>query len=77
LFQQFPMLEQCFTWHLEKHEFEIQKKMPPGGIPAPQKVSMSVGVSKGAGAAQAMNNSNRESGNPADVPQGNGPRGPR
>jgi len=77
LFQAFPVLEQCFTWHLEKHEFEIQKKMPPGGIPAPQKVSMSVGVSKGAGAAQALNNSNRESGNPDDVPRGNGPNGPR
>lgn len=77
LFKSFPALEQCFTWHLEKHEFEIAKKMPPGGIPAPQKVSMSVGVSKGAGAGQAMANSNRESGNPDDVPRGNGPRGPQ
>ena len=70
LFAQYPVLEQYFTWHLEKHEFEIAKKMPPGGVPPPQKVSMSIGAQAG-GNAVGLKNSNRESGNPADVPSGN------
>lgn len=73
LFAQYPVLEQCFTWHLEKHELEIQKKQPPGGIPPPQKVSMSIGKQAGGG-GQAMSSSNRESGNPRDVPGGAGQR---
>lgn len=62
-----PDLVQTFTIHMQAHDFSALQKMalqqamqmqvltPPGGA---------------AGGGQAMRNSNRESGNPGDVPRG-------
>jgi hypothetical protein len=56
IFQADPLLEQLFILHLEIHQQEMQAQMM---------------AMQGGGGGGAMAGSNRESGNPGDVPKGN------
>ncbi len=64
-----PWIEPYVAWMIEQHEYMLN-------VQAMQQQALAAGPGGGqpgaAGGGQAMRNSNRESGNPADVPRGTG-----
>ncbi len=77
-----PFLEAIVAWMIQQHEIMQQQAMmnaamgmPPPGLPgASPQAAPGQAPGQGAGVAQAMSSSNRESGNPADVPRGQNER---
>ena len=69
LLQEKPFLETYISWMIQQHEFMLQQQ-------AMQQAMMAAGPGPGmqekepGGGGRAMKNSNKESGNPADVPRG-------
>ncbi len=67
LFAERPDLVQPFTLHMQGHDFSAAKKQAETALTQQMAVQS---VMQPQGAGLAMRNSNRESGNPADVPHG-------
>lgn len=72
MMQEKPEIKPFVTWMIQQHDLMIQQAQM-----AEQAAAAGAGADgKGVGGGRALSNSNAESGNPADVPSGNG-QGPQ